>query len=1280
VVFAHKGEDFAFALSRWTEGLETWRFGLAGASDDEDDDWARYARLKAHTILDRTLFKRGETVSMRHLLRWTSEQGLAKTPPGQAYKEVVIQHLGSEDRYVVPLAWDEWDEASTTWAVPAAAKLGAYAVSLRGGPNGEREVGQFRVSDFRLPAFTGRVTSARGKSPYELALRSHLAFLDSGPAKGTDVKYTVAVVADLSYFHPPRSLGGFNFSPTRNNDSSEAGKDGTRCTEGTVLVDGLQRTLNAKGEDAFSPAIPRFSQPCALRVEMSFFDPSGETTSYQDTTTVYPTSYLVGMRQARDRLAFAAADIGQSRPRAKVALKVHAYQRIVQSHRRRITGGFYAYKGDMVEEDRGELCAGSTNAAGTLACTVPPTLQGSLRLAVTATSASGEVVESSFNLWRGSGGEWENPSNDDRMTLAVDKARYKPGDVARLTASLPFARSWALVTVEREGVLSARVEQLSRDKPVVTVPINDVFAPNVFVGVLAVRGRISAGLKGEPLLPTALVDLGKPAFRAALAELPVDIAVNRLKVSLTLAKASYKPREEVELRISAKQSDGSPAKNARVTLAVVDAALLELSPNSTHKVLAGMYTPRSNTVQFFTSQLQVVGKRHYGKKAVPFGGGGGRRPVRELFDSLAWWAPSVALDDEGQALLRFRLNDSLTRFDITASAVAGLRQFGDARASLVTQQDIQLRATLPTRVRVGDDYQASVTLRNASKLDKTLRVQAQADGQALAERPLTLKAGESQELFWQVRAPQLPGAVAWRFAALDGELVEDELAMRQQVEPQLLPAVVAADLLPLGQAFELALGEEPGALAGQSSVSVALSNSPVGNLGRVSEFFDNYPHTCVEQQTSKALGYADAARFQALMDKLPIYIGAKGLLNYFPSEGGGNAYLTAYVLTSAHAAKWKLPDDALDRLLKGLGAFVTQSAVAQNSPDELFYAMEALARYRKLDAALLSAQPRKLAQLSNSQLVSLYAISRQTGPLKLPGYTPEAIRQELLNRTGSRGMFDELARYWYGSDYLSSLRFIELASSDPQFADSLARSGASAAQAYNKRRYLSTQEHAWTRLALGKVEAALKVAPLSGRTRFTLGEQVRVHDWQGKPGEGGHFELPYAGKATLAVNHAADGPAYLRYEVRQAKVLTAPQFVGVEVSRQVDAVQGRLDALKRGDILRVTLTVRAVAPLSWVAVSDPVPAGASVMERPPLKDAARKDSLSWPVYEEKGAGFYRAYFDELGGGAQAQPGTLQYYLRINTAGTFHMPETRVEPLYDPEVFARLPNAPVVVLP
>jgi hypothetical protein len=41
---------------------------------------------------------------------------------------------------------------------------------------------------------------------------------------------------------------------------------------------------------------------------------------------------------------------------------------------------------------------------------------------------------------------------------------------------------------------------------------------------------------------------------------------------------------------------------------------------------------------------------------------------------------------------------------------------------------------------------------------------------------------------------------------------------------------------------------------------------------------------------------------------------------------------------------------------------------------------------------------------------------------------------------------------------------------------------------------------------------------------------------------------------------------------------------------------------------------------------------------------------------------------------------LEYTLRLNTAGTFVLPEARVEAMYSPDMFGALPNPPFVIEP
>jgi hypothetical protein len=54
-----------------------------------------------------------------------------------------------------------------------------------------------------------------------------------------------------------------------------------------------------------------------------------------------------------------------------------------------------------------------------------------------------------------------------------------------------------------------------------------------------------------------------------------------------------------------------------VALAAVDQALLELMPNRSWNLLDAMLQRRAWGVQTATAQMEIVGRRHYGRKAVP---------------------------------------------------------------------------------------------------------------------------------------------------------------------------------------------------------------------------------------------------------------------------------------------------------------------------------------------------------------------------------------------------------------------------------------------------------------------------------------------------------------------------------------------------------------------------------------------------------------------------------------------------------------------------------------
>ncbi|MFT2658066.1 hypothetical protein, partial [Escherichia coli] len=79
------------------------------------------------------------------------------------------------------------------------------------------------------------------------------------------------------------------------------------------------------------------------------------------------------------------------------------------------------------------------------------------------------------------------------MDVVPEQQAYKAGDTARFQVRMPFRKATALVTVEREGVLSSFVTELSGTDPVVEVKMPGSYAPDVFVSVMVVRGRTESG-------------------------------------------------------------------------------------------------------------------------------------------------------------------------------------------------------------------------------------------------------------------------------------------------------------------------------------------------------------------------------------------------------------------------------------------------------------------------------------------------------------------------------------------------------------------------------------------------------------------------------------------------------------------------------------------------------------------------------------------------------------------------------------------------------------------
>ncbi|MCX5907943.1 MAG: alpha-2-macroglobulin, partial [Deltaproteobacteria bacterium] len=543
-----------------------------------------------------------------------------------------------------------------------------------------------------------------------------------------------------------------------------------RETNERIKLPGTDLVLDASGSGRTTIAnLPKGEAPKEILTELEFKDPNGEMQTVSTRIPLWPSRYLVGIKAdswttAKGPLNFQVAVLDLSgKPIAGAPVKVELLERKTFSHRKRLVGGFYAYEHSAETKKIASVCEGATEGSGLLVCEAHSPVSGNVILQAQTIDAAGNPTIAHRDIWvYGKSDWWFEVGDHDRIDVLPDKRQYEPGETALFQVRMPFRKATALISVEREGVLEAYVRRISGKNPVIPVAIQGAYAPNVFVSVLSVSGRVG-GVK-----PTAMVDLGKPADKLGIAEIKVGWKDHELKVTVSPERKVYRVREKVKARITVKTMDGKiPPPGSEVALAAVDEGLLELMPNRSWQLLPAMMGRRGYGVATATAQGQVIGKRHFGLKARPQGGGGGRQITRELFDALLLWKPRLPLDDHGEAWVEIPLNDSITGFRIVAIATAGEGLFGTGFASLQSTQDLMIFSGLPPLVREGDRFRGEFTFRNTTDRNLEVQISGRVAGlpKPLEPQTISLTPGEAKAISWGVVAPLGLESLRWEVEA-----------------------------------------------------------------------------------------------------------------------------------------------------------------------------------------------------------------------------------------------------------------------------------------------------------------------------------------------------------------------------------------------------------------------------------------------------------------------------------------------------------------------------------
>ncbi|RTL28554.1 MAG: alpha-2-macroglobulin [Burkholderiales bacterium] len=1367
--------DMAFVWSSWNEGIESWRFHInsAGRYNPEPQ--------RFHTVFDRTLLRAGQTVSMQHHARAELLTGLRLLRDDELPDEVRIVHQGSGQEFKFPLSWREHRHADTTFQIPEDAKLGVYDVSLRW-PHGHRgyvPTGSFRVEEFRLPVMTGRIIGPKGAliQPKDVPIGLQINYGNGGGAAGLPVRVSAQLGdADIASALRTQRFPGFNFQPPREprdpnargffseeyvDEDDDQVFTHARNDRAKLVADKLAATLDGKGAGNVTLSkLPEVSTPRQLLVQATYADPNGEVQTLSQTLPVWPSGIVLGVRtdswvSVRQKVAtqvMALDTNGQPQAGIRVALRAVAHH--TSSTRKRLVGGFYAYDNQNADEDLGEVCNGTSDARGLVLCEAEMSQPGEIELIAQAKDSGGHLARSAASVWVTRQGEvWFGGDNQDRMDVIPERRNYEAGQVAKFQVRSPFRHATALVAIERNGIIDTFTVQLDGQDPTIEVPIKAEWAPNVYVSVLAVRGRIrevpwysfftwgwrtpsewwhayrDEGQQYQE--PTAMVDLSKPAFKYGIAEIEVGMGPHTLKVDVQPDQSSYPIRATSQVRIRVSLPDGSPAPaGTEVTLAAVDEALLELQPNESWNLLKAMIQQRGYGIETATAQMQIIGKRHYGKKAAPAGGGGGDFPTRELFDTLLLWNPRVVLDAKGESVVKVPLNDSLTSFRlvVVADAVKGsnVALFGTGQARIRATQDLQILSGVPPLVREGDIYRAMFTLRNttAKPMDVVLTAQA---GSALPEQRIHLDANAAADASWDVTVPFNIKQVEWQVQAAStggNSTTQDRMKFTQKVAEAVPVTVQQATLMQLDKPIGIpiappqkALPDGKGALRG--GIEVAFKPKLADGMPGVREFFEHYSWSCLEQKTSIAIGLRDTGYWQSIASQIPLYLDEDGLANYFPPAVGwhntGSDSLTAYLLSiSDEASKlgydFHIPPDTRDKMERGLIAFV-ESRIKRDFWTPAFLkngdldvrklaALEALSRTGRVQARMLGSIQILPNQWPTGAVIDwLMVLDRVKDIPDRDKRITEAdqILRARLNVQGTRlGFSTERDDSWWwlmANGDVNSVRMILGVLDKPAWKDDMPRLVTGTLQRHQFGHWSTTVANTWGSVAIEAFSKRFEKDPVSGSSRvgFDPGGNAQTLDWA-KQGAGGTLALGWpqgfavgGSKAatTVKVTHEGTGKPWVTFTSKAAVPVVTPFSSGYRINKTITAVEQKTKGVfSRGDVLRVHLDIDVQADATWVVLNDPVPGGATILGSGLGRDSQidtnteNEDERGWLAYKERSFEAYRAYYRYLPKGHFS----VEYTVRLNNPGTFGLPQTRMEAMYAPEMFGESPNAAMVVQP
>jgi len=1277
-VYATLGTDWTMVAPNRSSGLSPWQFNVSSDYNKTP------TKLRGFMHTDRGLYRPGDQVHVKGIARETQLGGPLEVPG--AGKKVTVEVNGPQGKtfYSTTAKLSEFGGFWFDIDLPADARLGDYSVRA------QLEHGTFyrtfTVEEFRTATFevTGKSTSPPLVRKGTLEATINASYFYGAPVREAPVEVAVHSRPRYVQFE---AFEDYDFGDERRwsyDYYNEDEQSQTLVTEDHITLDDKgngKLKVNIGPNDVYgdSDLLVRASvtNPANEVISKTFVIPYFNSKRYFGIKS--PGWFLDVKKPAKFQVVAVGPDGKISDGPAKITVTRRDWNCVWED---------WGYSGSYhCDDDTKTIIDKVVQITGGKPVDIEfvPEGGGDYLFEVKGENDKSEAAAASMSLyaWGDGGGSWR--SDDSlKFDIVADKKEYKAGETATLILKTDLKQATGLVTIERDGVIEKRMIEVTPTQKHITVPITAAHAPNVYVSVALVQGRMGDGNRG------------KPRMRMGIANLNVRPDDNRLTLTVETDKKDYRPGEPVTATVKVVDVKGAPV-SAEVSITAADEGVLSLVAYQTPDPIPTFWAPWGLGVSSAT-QFEYIRDIPGPNVERPASGGDAAGTMRSRFVASAVWAPAIVTNGEGIATVKFNAPDNLTAFRVMAVAADKGYRFGSGDKRFTVSKPLQMHASLPRFLSVGDELQGGVIVHNETGAAGTAKVTLAVDDGVKVSGPLE----QTVQIAKDARVPVLfaisaanVGTTALKFKVVmgkEGDAVEFKLPITHP-SPLRTNHVGHASVK---ESTRVALTVPADAIPGTVEAMISIDPDGLSGIESGLEELIHYPHGCLEQTTSQVIpmlavrDLAEAMGIDGLtgatldnfvkegIAKIGRHQTAYGGFSLWPG-GEPSAYYTAYALWGLHLAKqagYKVDKGRIDEALEYLRndgknpdtshSFYNESGNLGSQAFSLYVRTVLGDKTAAADATALAGNA-KLPVYGKVYVARTLAASvgtKDPAVVKLMGELTA-----LADATVKSGaLIKEAGDYDY---YMSSafrttaMVLYMLVDLDPKNA---VIKGLVTAVMNERRKdqYLSTQEQLYSLLGLSKY-AKTQAGNTPSVTVELAGQKLITGTLSGKQ-RMRVARVPVAATGELSilpvgeVNYSVD----LRFR-RKVENLKEEATNGLSLTHEYFDEQGKpKTSFTVGDVVVVKVRAKLKKSCNYVMVSDALPAGFEPLNtRLVTTGEAVQQTDDWGTFREMKDD--RVNFTS----EWATYGDYdhEFTMRATSVGKFARPPTTLELMYEPETHA-----------